>query len=51
MREKTKRKRGIETASSNTTLLVHDAETVTVVETLNITTVDNDAEAVVSVNI
>ena len=51
MRERTNIKRGKETATSNTTSLVNDADTVLVVETLNITAIDNYAEAVMSAHI
>ena len=51
MRESTKRKRSKETATSNTTSLVNGADTILVVETSNITAIDNDAEAVISVHI
>ena len=50
-REETKGKRGKEIATSNTTSLVIDADTVMVLKTLDKTAIDNDAEALISVNI
>ena len=47
----TKRKRVRGTATSNKKSLVNDTDTVMVVETSNITAIDNDAESVMSVNI
>ena len=51
MREITKRKRSKEIATSNKSSLVNDADTIMVVETSNITVIDNYTEAVMSVNI
>ena len=48
---KDKEKRGKETATSNTTSLVNDVDTVMAVETSNITAIYNDSEAVMSANI
>ena len=50
-RESIKRKRGKETATSNTTSLVNDVDTVMAVETSNITAIYNDSEAIMSANI
>ena len=51
MQESTKRKKNKETATSNTTSLVNDTDTATLVETLNTTAIGNDSESVMSVNI
>ena len=49
--ENTKRKRGIETGTSNTTLLVNDTDNIIAVKTSNTTAIVNDEEAVISENI
>ena len=46
-----KRKRGKVKATSNTTSIVNDADSIMIEETSNITAINNDAEAVMSVNI
>ena len=49
--EMIKRKRGKVKATSNTTSIVNDADSIMIEETSNITAINNDAEAVMSVNI